>query len=82
MQTPSDDDVLSPDYSDHLNYFNPLSHSASPIYEDDPWTTISNNNSIHFDEQVFDLDLTPNNVLCKITYTRIRGTLLTVYSRN
>lgn len=80
MQTPNDD-ILSPDYSDPLNYFNTLSHSTSPLYEEDPWTTISNNGSIHFNDsfeqdmaksfinessqQGFGSDLSPKNVLCK-----------------
>lgn len=43
MQTPNDD-ILSPDYSNPLQYFNSqsLSRTTPPIYADDPWTTSSN----------------------------------------
>ncbi|KAI8644245.1 hypothetical protein BD408DRAFT_384094 [Parasitella parasitica] len=43
MQTPSDD-ILSPDYSNPLQYFSSqsLSRTTPPIYADDPWTTSSN----------------------------------------
>lgn len=43
MQTPNDD-ILSPDYSNPLQYFSSqsLSRTTPPIYADDPWTTSSN----------------------------------------
>jgi hypothetical protein len=44
MQAHNNDDILSPDYSNPLQYFSShsLTRTTPPIYADDPWTTSSN----------------------------------------
>lgn len=79
MQT-SFDNVLSPDFSEPLQYFDaspPLSRTTPPIYADDPWNSSSFEdaepdmphyfvpNDSEQHKTLFGSNLTATNVLCK-----------------
>jgi hypothetical protein len=72
MQTHHNDDILSPDYSNPLQYFSShsLTRTTPPIYADDPWTTSSNasfdfehnNSNSYLDRELVDsIMLCPDN---------------------